>query len=115
MPWFTSLHQDLNKLPEMGCEPDGLAGVRIVAKIREKQVSSYRKIWLPAIGASAFAVLALTLTFNQRPSQNAEPIESNLLSTTTVHEFVEDMPDIEFLENLDLLKDLDVLAQLEGV
>ena len=112
---FASLQHDLNKLPEMDCSPDDLAGVRMVAKLREKKVSSHRKIWLPAIGASAVTVLALTLTFNQSPPQNAEPNKSNFMSSTTAHEFVEDMPDIEFLENLDLLKELDVLAQIEGV
>jgi hypothetical protein len=112
---FASLQHDLNMLPEMDWRPDDLAGVRMAAKVREKRVSSHRRIWLPAIGASAVAALALTLTFSQSPPQNAQPIESNFMSTTTAHEFVEDMPDIEFLENLDLLKELDVLAQLEGV
>ncbi len=112
---FATLSRDLAKLPQMTHEPDHAAGTRMAARVRER-LHDRRSNWLPALGASAVAAIALVVTLAlwtpQSPQVQTAQLDTSSPALTSLDE---DMPDIDFLEDLDVLRDLELLRQLEGV
>ena len=102
-------------LPKPDCTADALAGVRMAARVKEKLTTRRRKIWLPALGAGAVAVLALTITFSRAPQPELAQVTLSAPAAVTSMSLEEDMPDIDFLEDIELLQELELLAQIEGV
>ncbi|MGK2907031.1 MAG: anti-sigma factor family protein [Desulfuromonadales bacterium] len=112
---FSALGHDLATLPELHHEPDSAAGTRMAARVME-QLNRPRRNWMPALGASAIAAVALVVTFTDwspqhQQLQTVQPA-TQALATLNLNE---DMPDIDFFEDLELLKELDLLSQIEGV
>jgi hypothetical protein len=112
---FSALSHDLAKLPELHHEPDSAAGTRMSARVME-QLNRPRRNWIPALGASAIAAVALVVTLaNWSPqSQQLQTVQQTTQALATLN-FSEDMPDIDFFEELELLKELEILSQIEGV
>jgi negative regulator of sigma E activity len=112
---LTALGKDLAQLPKLAQEPDPAAGIRMAARVSE-QLNGKRRSWLPALGASAVAACALAVTLTLWSPQE-EPLQTAQLQTPslTTMDLNEDMPDIYFLDDLELLKELDLLSQIEGV
>jgi predicted anti-sigma-YlaC factor YlaD len=112
---FNQLSRDLNTLPQQDCQVDDHAGIRMAARVSEQIGRPQRKKWLPAMGASTAAVLAIVLTMTGSPPSEVTQVSQIQPTVVMAPELNEDMPDIEFLDNLELLQDLEFLAQLEGV
>ena len=112
---FSSLEKDLAKLPDLGHVPDALAGARMVARVGE-QLNGRRKRWLPALGASAVTAFALVATISLWSTPGGLQQSGLQPSQTPVMSSIEEeMPEIDFLEDFELLKDLELLSQIEGV
>ena len=113
---FAALGDDLAKLPKLSQEPNPAANIRMVARVNE-QLSSNRRSWIPALGASAAAVIALVITLSIWSPQEEllQTAQTSTPPSMTTMSLSEDMPDIDFIEDLDLLKELDLLSQIEGV
>ena len=117
---LTALGNDLAQLPSLVQEPDPAAGIRMAARVSE-QLSGKRRSWLPALGASAVAACALVVALSIWSPQE-EMLQTAQLSTPslttpllTTGSLNEDMMDIYFLDDLELLQELDLLSQVEGV
>lgn len=112
---FAALANDLAKLPDMPCVPDHAAGTRMAARVGER-LRGRRSGWLPALGASAVAAIALLVSLalwtQQEPQVQTARLDTPAPAIVSLNE---DMPDIEFLEDLDVLRELELLRQLEGV
>jgi predicted anti-sigma-YlaC factor YlaD len=112
---FAALSNDLRKLPTMAHEADFASGTRMVARVNE-QLRRRRKSWLPALGASAAAGLALVVTISIWTPQTELAQTAQLTkSSITTMSLNEDMPDIDFLDELELLQELELLSLIEGV
>lgn len=112
---ITRLQSDLARLPGLAHEPDHAAGTRMAARVTEQR-HRRRRSWLPALGASAVAATALVVSIaNWSPQQ--DPVQKATLHSgdLALMDYNEDLPDIDFLEDLELLKTLDLLSQIEGV
>ena len=108
-----ALSDDLSDLPMMTQEVDSHAGTRMAARVTE-QLKRPRWKWLPVIGTSAVAALAIVLTISfWNPQQELHQTASNGSQLTT--DLDEEMPDIDFLDDLEILKELELLSQIEGV
>ncbi|NIP53755.1 MAG: hypothetical protein GWN30_03760, partial [Gammaproteobacteria bacterium] len=112
---FETLRRDLDALPIQDCEPDELAATRMAARVTEKIKQPHRRLWLPALGATAAAALVLVVTFTSSPPPEVQPVAQVQPTPITAAELDEAMPDVDFLENLELIRDLELLAQIEGV
>ena len=111
---LAALRHDLSKLPRLNHEPDAVAATRMAARVSER-LATRRSNWLPALGASTVAALALLITIatwsptDQRQTMQVEAPELVTLSLD------EDLPEIDFLEDLEVLQELELLSQIEGV
>ncbi len=112
---LSSLRNDLAQLPDLANESDPEAGIRMAARVNEK-LHEPRRSWLPALGASTVAALALVAAFTlwspQAPLQQPTRLAAPSLATLNINE---DMLDIDFLEDFELLQELELLSQIEGV
>lgn len=112
---LTSLGQDLDKFLWLSHEPDETAGTRMAARVSER-LATRRAIWLPALGATAVAALALVITITTlSPNDQRRQTEQPTVPALATLSLDEDMPDIDFLEDLELLQELELLSQVEGV
>jgi hypothetical protein len=112
---FSALSHDMAKLPELRHEPDFAAGTRMAARVRE-QLNRPRRNWIPALGATAVAAIALVVTIaSWSPQSHQLQSVQTANPTLATLNLNEDMPDIEFFEDLELLKELELLSQIEGV
>jgi len=112
---FAALSKDLTQLPNLAYEVDHAAGTRMVARLSE-QLQGRRNRCLPAMGAAAVATLALVVTIVIW-SPRSNPVQTVQLTTQTQAMLNpnDDLPDLDFLEEMELLQDLDLLSQIEGV
>lgn len=113
---LATLSRDLDQLPDPYREPGPVAATRMAARVSE-QLRERRRSWLPALGATAVAALALVASISLWPQQTPQqqptrPATTSLAATMNIDE---DMPDLEFLEDFELLKNLELLSQIEGV
>lgn len=111
---FAALSEDLEHFPKLTPDPDHTAGTRMAARVRER-LTAPRRNWLPALAAATVATIALAVTmynWEQQPEMQTVQLAPPALSSTT---FSEDNPDIVFLDDLEVLKDLELLRQIEGV
>ena len=117
---LTELSRDLDQLPELISEPDFAAGTRMAARVSER-LNRRRKHWIPALGASAVASFALLITITnwspQPTLRQTASLQTAQVTTAPVATVVfdEEMPEIDFFEELELLQELDLLYQIEGV
>lgn len=112
---FADLCNDMSLLPDMPHTADHLSGTRMAARVTE-QLKQPRGRWLPTLGTSAVAAIALVLTISTwSPQQELEQTAHLSTSGLTANNLFEEIPDIDFLEDLELLRELELLSQLEGV
>jgi hypothetical protein len=112
---LATLKAELAGLPNPDCTPDALAGVRMSAKVGEQLATRRRKSWLPALGVGAAAVLVLVISFSQAPQPEVQQVTLSLPAAAAPEALEEDLTDLDFLEDIELLKELDLLVQIEGV
>ncbi|MEJ2492014.1 MAG: hypothetical protein P8Y73_07720 [Desulfuromonadales bacterium] len=112
---LAALRRDLERLPTLDTRADDHAGTRMAARVSEQIRKRRSRAWLPAVGAATAATLALMLTLIQSPQTEppaSVPAGSPAMATLSIEE---DMPGIDFLEDMELLQELDLLTQIEGV
>lgn len=112
---LAALTEELAGLPNPDCSADAHAGVRMAARVREQLTNRRRRSWLPALGVGAAAALVLTISLSQAPQPEVQQVTLSSPASATLTGLEEDMPDIDFLDDIELLKELDLLAQIEGV
>ena len=111
---FEALGNDLEKLPNLAYETDFASGTRMAARVNEEL--NRRRNWVPALGASTVAAVALVAAmFIWTPQTKLEQPTQMTNSSYATMSLNEDMPDIDFLDELELLKELELLSQIEGV
>ena len=111
---LNALSREMAALPDLPEVIYPHAATRIAARVSE-QLKRPRKSWLPAIGTSAIAGVALTLAITLwSPQQQLTPT-SSITSVPLADNLEGEMSDIDFLEDLELLKELELLSQIEGV
>ena len=109
-----ALRADMATLPELPEDIDPLAATRMTARVFE-QLKRPRKSWLPAIGTTAIASVALALAITLWSPQQELPQISSITTAPLADNLDQEMSDIDFLEDLELLKELELLSQIEGV
>ena len=80
-----------------------------------EQLKRPHKKWLPAIGTTAIASVALALAITLWSPQQELLQTSSITSGPLADNLDGEMSDIDFLEDLELLKELELLSQIEGV
>lgn len=109
------LAADLARIPAPA-EPHPVVTTRIVTRVNERLVARHSRLGLPVAGGAAVAVLALVVTFATWPWRAGVEIPGQPEApTASVLTLDEDMPEIDFLEELELIRDLEFLRQIEGV
>jgi len=112
---YDALQKDLKSLPVLTDEADSAAGTRMAARVSER-LNQRKTNWLPILGGSAAAAVALVVTLAIWPAQPNAPVQTQPVQTASHTMGLEnDMPDIDFLNDLELLKELELLRQIEGV
>ena len=111
---LNALSRKMADLPDLPEVIDAHVATRMAARVSE-QLKHPRKKWLPAIGTTAFASVALALAVTLwSPQQELQ--QSPFVTTTPLADNLDgEMSDIDFLEDLELLKELELLSQIEGV
>jgi len=111
---LNALSRELAALPDLPEVIDPHAATRMAARVSE-QLKRPRKNWLPAIGTTAIASVALALAVTLWSPQQERPQTSSINSVPLADNLEGEMSDIDFLEDLELLKELEFLSQIEGV
>ena len=111
---LNALRTDMAALPELPEDIDPHAATRMAARVSE-QLKRPRKNWLPAIGTTAIASVALALAITLWSPQQELPQTSSITTSLLADNLAQEMSDIDFLEDLELLKELELLSQIEGV
>ena len=111
---LNAISREMAALPDLPGVIDAHAATRMAARVSEQLKRPHKK-WLPAIGTTAIASVALALAITlwspqqellQTSSNTSGPLADNLEG---------EMSDIDFLEDLELLQELELLSQIEGV
>ncbi|MDT8445170.1 MAG: hypothetical protein RQ722_12815, partial [Desulfuromonadales bacterium] len=96
----SALRHDLAKLPDLSHEPDFAAGTRMAARVNER-LNRRRRNWIPVLGASSAAAVAVVITLSiWSPMSQQKQTVQYPLQPLTVASLNEDMPDIDFIEDL---------------
>lgn len=111
---FVELKNDLQLLPELDYPEHPATATRMAAHINEK-LQRPRRRWAPAISTLAVSACALVATVVIWSPQQELPQTTQTSLAQAPIDLDEDMPDIEFLEDMDLLLELDLISQVEGV
>ena len=111
---LNALSREMAALPDLSEVIDPHAATRMAARVSE-QLKRPRKNWLPAIGTTAIASVALALAVTLWTPQQELPQTSSITSVPLADNLEGEMSDIDFLEDLELLKELELLSQIEGV
>ena len=111
---LNALRTDMAALPDLPEGIDPHAATRMAARVSE-QLKRPRKSWLPAIGTTAIAGMALALAITLWTPQQELPQISSITTAPLADNLDQEMSDIDFLEDLELLKELELLSQIEGV
>ena len=111
---LTALSREMAALPDLPEVIDPHAEIRMAARVSE-QLKRPRKKWLPAIGTTAIASVALALAVTLWSPQQELLQTSSITSEPLADNLDGEMSDIDFLEDLELLKELELLSQIEGV
>jgi len=111
---LNALSTDMAALPGLPVGIDPHAATRMAARVSE-QLKRPRKSWLPAIGTTAVASMALALAITFWSPQQELPQISSITTAPLADSLDQEMSDIDFLEDLELLKELELLSQIEGV
>ena len=111
---LNALRTDMAALPDLPEGIDPHAATRMAARVSE-QLKRPRKNWLPAIGTTAVASMALALAITFWSPQQELPQISSITIAPLADNLDQEMSDIDFLEDLELLKELELLSQIEGV
>ena len=111
---LNALSRQMAALPDLPEVIDPHAATRMAARVSE-QLKRPLKNWLPAIGTTAIASVALALAVTLWSPQQELPQTSSITSVQRADNLDGEMSDIDFLEDLELLKELELLSQIEGV
>ena len=111
---LNALSMEMAALPDLPEVIDPHAATRMAARVSE-QLKHRRKSWLPAIGTTAIASVALALAVTLWSPQQELLQTSSITSEPLADNLDGEMSDIDFLEDLELLKELELLSQIEGV
>ena len=111
---LNALSRVMAALPDLPEVIDAHAATRMAARVSE-QLKRPRKKWLPAIGTTAVASVALALAITLWSPQQELLQTSSITSEPLADSLDGEMSDIDFLEDLELLKELELLSQIEGV
>ena len=111
---LNALSREMAALPDLAEVIDPHAATRMAARVSE-QLKRPRKKWLPAIGTTAIASVALALAITLWSPQQELLQTSSITSEPLADSLDGEMSDIDFLEDLELLKELELLSQIEGV
>ena len=111
---LNALIMEMAALPDLPEVIDPHAATRMAARVSE-QLKRPRKKWLPAIGTTAIASVALALAITLWSPQQELLQTSSITSGPLADNLDGEMSDIDFLEDLELLKELELLSQIEGV
>ena len=112
------LSQDLSQLPEGSVDLDPTVATRMAARVVSKLNSHKRRSrWLPAVSSLSIAAAALFFMTLWTPANRDTRYTTFPIATIDTELVLDerDLPDSEFIENLDLLEHLDLMRQLEGV
>ena len=109
------LAADLSRILPLA-EPEPAATTRVAARVGERLSRRAARRWLPALGAAAAATAALVITFAVRsPQNNVVQVGPATPPSIVSMNLEEELPDADFLENLELIEELELLQQIEGV
>ena len=111
---LNALSREMAALPDLPKVIDPHVATRMAARVSE-QLKRPRKKWLPAIGTTAIASVALALAITLWSPQQELLQTSSITSEPLADSLDGEMSDIDFLEDLELLKELELLSQIEGV
>ncbi|NJC88984.1 MAG: hypothetical protein FIB02_10735 [Desulfuromonas sp.] len=106
---------ELARIPA-AVDPEPAVATRIAARVNERLGRRSALRWLPVLGGAAVAAAALIITFAVRsPQPELVQIQPPTTANSTAMNLEEDLPDIDFLEDLDVIEALELLRQIEGV
>lgn len=112
-----ALAGELARLPA-AAPLDPVAALRVTGRVRARLHRSPARRWLPVLGGTVAAAAALVITLVTLPHEDRAPVSDPQL-VSSLHgpeeEMDDEMPDLDFLEEYELLEELDFLQQLEGV
>ena len=111
---LNALSREMAALPDLPGVIDQHAATRMAARVSE-QLKRPRQKWLPAIGTTTIASVALALAITLWSPQQELLQTSSITSGPLADNLEGEMSDIDFLEDLELLKELELLSQIEGV
>ena len=111
---LNALSREMAAFPDLPWVIDPHAATRMATRVSEQLKRPHKK-WLPAIGTTAIASVALALAITLwSPQQELLQTSSNT-SGPLADNLDREMSDIDFLEDMELLKELELLSQIEGV
>ena len=109
------LAADLARIPTPA-EPDPAVATRLAARVNERLQQRGGRRGGVILGGMAAALLALVVTFATWSSQpGLEVISQPGPQPLAVLDLDEALPDIDFLEELELISNLELLKKIEGV
>lgn len=111
---LNSLRLEMAALPDWTQKIDPYAGSRMAARVSER-LKPPRKNWLPAIGTTAIAGVALLLAVTLWSPQEKPQLTTRVNLASLADNPGQEMSDIDFLEDFELLRELELLRQIEGV
>lgn len=113
---LAQLSSELRALPQLNYTEHPAVATRMAARVNER-LQRPRRRWVPALSALAVSACALVATIMiWNPQQQNMQQRSQVTSAQTPLVSIEDeMPAVDFLEEMDLLMELDLLSQVEGV
>ena len=111
---LNALSREMAAFPDLPWVTDPHAATRMATRVSEQLKRPHKK-WLPAIGTTAIASVALALAITLWSPQQELLQTSSITSGPLADNLDGEMSDIDFLEDLELLKELELLSQIEGV
>lgn len=111
---LNALRSEMSELPVWPEDIDPHTATRMAARVSE-QLKRPRKSWVPAVGTTAIAGVALAFAITLWSPQKELPQTSMSQVAPLTENPGEEMSDIDFLDDLELLKELEFLSQIEGV
>jgi len=107
------LEREMRAFPQDRCELDPHYATRLAARVVERVPR--RRFALPAVaGGIATAVVVFSFTFWQPETVTVTVTHNAAVHPSVVTEETPS-PDVDLLENLELLRELDMLSELTGV
>lgn len=112
---LAQLSHELKRIPQLEYPDHPAMATRMAARVNE-QLQRPRRRWLPitsTLAVSACALIATIMVWTPQP-EVPQPAQVTMTSPATLS-LEGEMPDIDFLEDMELLMELELLSQVEGV